>query len=59
MFMNFKTYITFWKRQKNLTLHAPIIDLSQEDKLLHNLNYSLNSLSTLYVGNKQAYLKRK
>jgi hypothetical protein len=50
---------TFWKRQQNLTLQASIIDLSQEDKLLQNLNYASNSLSTLYVGNKQAYLKKK
>lgn len=42
MFMSFKKNITFWKRQQKLTLQASIIDLSQEDKLLHNLNYSSN-----------------
>jgi hypothetical protein len=59
MFMSFKKYITSWKREQNLTLQTSIIDLSQEDNLLHNLNCASNSLSTLYVGNKHAYLKRK
>lgn len=56
MFMSFEKIITFWKRQQNLTLQASLIDLSQENKLLHNLNGASNSLSTLYVGNKQAYV---
>jgi hypothetical protein len=49
----------FLEKATKFDLTSSIIDLSQEDKLLRNLNYSRNSLSTLYVGNKQAYLKRK
>ncbi len=47
------------EKARKFDLTSSIIDLSQKDKLLHNLNYSSKSLSTLYVGNKQAYLKRK
>ncbi len=45
--MSFKKIITFWKRQQNLTLQASIIDLSQEDKLLHNLNYPSNYMQEI------------
>jgi hypothetical protein len=50
--MNFKNYY-FLEKATKFDITSINNCLSQED------NCASNSLSTLYVGNKQAYLKRK
>lgn len=47
----------FLEKATKFDLTSSIIDLLQEDNFLRNLNYSKNSLSTLYVGINKPTLK--